>query len=159
MMREQSDLGTVAFSEPTFIMLEIRASWAINGATVLLWRTCYVSEQYTAALHGRRSRGLVQLRLLGQIVLLSPSLPLPLCSSVSCSTPCLVLVCCFGFTLVFFFYFILHYFTFLFYFWILLLPTYPSPSFFVCFCLIPVIPLDHQPGSHLLQCHYFLSQP
>lgn len=103
MMREQSDLGTVAFSEPTFIMLEIRASWAINGATVLLWRTCYVSEQYTAALHGRRSRGLVQLRLLGQIVLLSPSLPLPLCSSVSCSTPCLVLVCCFGFSLFFFF--------------------------------------------------------
>lgn len=45
-------------------------------------------------------------------------------------------------------------------FWILLLPTYPSPSFFcLFFVLIPVIPLDHQPGSHLLQCHYFLSQP
>lgn len=157
MMKEQRDLGIVAFSEPIFCMLQITASWAINGTTVLLWRTRYVSEQYTAALHGQRSHGMVQLRLLRQIMLLSPSLPLPLCSSVSCSTPCLVSVCCF-FVFVFF-YFILHYFTFLFYFWILLLPTYPSPSFFVCFCLIPVIPLDHQPGSHLLQCHYFLSQP
>lgn len=68
----------------------------------------------------------------------------------------------FGFSLLFFFFyffFILHYFTFLFCFLISLLTTYPSPSFFVCFCLIPIVPLDHQPGSHLLQCHYFLSQP
>lgn len=35
-------------------------------------------------------------------------------------------------------------------------PNMPLPSFFifVYFCLIPIIPL----GSHLHQCHYFLSQ-
>lgn len=93
-------------------------------------------------------------------------------SSRPCSFPHHCPCCCasqrpvlplvwFQFAVLFwFFYFILHYFTFLFSFWILLPPTYPSPSFFCCcFCLIPVMPLDHQPGSHLLQCHYFLSQP
>lgn len=72
--------------------------------------------------------------------------------------PVLPLVCCFGLV---FMVFILSYTILLYYFFsILLLPAYPSPSFFVCFfVLIPTIPLDHQPGSHLLQCHYFLSQP
>ena len=58
-----------------------------------------------------------------------------------------------------FFNFILHYFTLLFYFWILLLPAYPSPSFFVCFCLIPVIPLDHQPGPTSSSATISLANP
>lgn len=95
MVREQCDLGVVLFSVRIFCLLQVEASRAINGATVLLWRKHCVSKQNTAAPRGRRSHGVVQLRLLKQIVFLSPSLPMPLCSSASSSAPCLSSICCF----------------------------------------------------------------
>lgn len=68
--------------------------------------------------------------------------------------PVLPLVCCFGLV------FILSYTILLYYFLDFASSSVPiSLIFCLFFVLIPVIPLDHQPGSHLLQCHYFLSQP
>lgn len=108
MVTEQCDLGVVAFSEPIFCLLQVEASRALNGATVLLWRKHCVSKQNAAAPHGWRSHGVVQLQLLKQTMFLSPSLPLLLRFSASCSTPCLVSVCCF--VLVFLLYLTLFYF-------------------------------------------------
>jgi len=134
MMRELCDWGTVTFTEPIFTMLQIRANWVISGATALLWRTCCVSEQYTAAPRGWRSRSMVQLRLLRQIMLLSSSLPLLLCSSVSCSTPCLVLVCwVFLVGFFFFFFFTLSYTILLFCFWICFFQHTHLPHFLFVF--------------------------
>lgn len=58
-----------------------------------------------------------------------------------------------------FWFFILSYTILLYYFLGFASSSLPiSLIFCLFFVLIPVIPLDHQPGSHLLQCHYFLRQ-
>lgn len=98
--------------------------------------------------------------LLRQTTLLFPSLSSPPCSSVSCCVLCFWFAV-FNLDFLFFYLTLFYSFFFNFTFGCHFFQRTHLPHFFfvVCFCLIPVIPLDHQPGSHLLQCHYFLSQP
>lgn len=134
---------------------KLRAVWGCSSPLeniLCLWA-------FPAAPCGHRSHGMVQCCYLGKPHSFShhcPHLHAPRC-------PALFFVCFWFavFNLDFLFFYLtlfILFFNFTFGFHISNVPI-SLILFVVCFCLIPVIPLDHQPGSHLLQCHYFLSQP